>query len=142
MGEAVKPTIYLSNWSSHATPGHHGPGCKLTITDRICQPDRSKRPRVLDLQPTADDFLLYRTWKITTAEYRHRFESALSANLGRLAPGALASSSPEQLVLAGDTLCCTCSRAGAVWCHRTWAAPFLIRAGWRVILDGVEASDG
>lgn len=39
----------------------------------------------------------------------------------------------------GDTLCCACSvaesRAGR--CHRSWAAPFLARAGWNVILDGV-----
>lgn len=25
-------------------------------------------------------------------------------------------------------------------CHRAWAAPFLVRAGWRVILDGVEVA--
>lgn len=26
-----RPTLYLSNWSSHRTPGCHGPGRKLTI---------------------------------------------------------------------------------------------------------------
>lgn len=43
----------------------------------------------------------------------------------------------------GDTLCCACSvaEARAGRCHRTWAAPFLVRAGWRVVLDGVEVSD-
>lgn len=28
------PTIYLSNWSSHKTPGAHGPGRKFTIMAR------------------------------------------------------------------------------------------------------------
>jgi len=25
---------------------------------------------------------------------------------------------------------------------RSWAAPFLVRAGWRVVLDGQEVRDG
>lgn len=42
----------------------------------------------------------------------------------------------------GDVLLCGCSltdaRAGL--CHRTHFAPFLVRAGFRVILDGVEVA--
>ena len=44
----------------------------------------------------------------------------------------------------GETLCCSCAveEANAGRCHRAWAAPFLVRAGWRVILDGVEVTLG
>lgn len=28
------PTVYVSNWSSHRTAGHHGPGRKLSIMAR------------------------------------------------------------------------------------------------------------
>lgn len=27
-------------------------------------------------------------------------------------------------------------------CHRAWAAPVLVAAGWRVVLDGVEVERG
>lgn len=42
------------------------------------------------------------------------------------------------IVKDGDTLCCACSRKAASEgnCHRTWAAPYLHKAGWEVILDG------
>lgn len=37
----------------------------------------------------------------------------------------------------GDALLCTCSRkeAAAGRCHRAWAAPWLERAGWKVVLE-------
>jgi len=40
--------------------------------------------------------------------------------------------------------CCACSRAAAAagMCHRVWAAEALARAGWRVVLDGVEVVRG
>lgn len=43
-------------------------------------------------------------------------------------------------VQSGDVLCCACAASEALSgrCHRAWAAPFLVRAGWRVFLDGVE----
>lgn len=51
---------------------------------------------------------------------------------------------PDYIVSDGDTLCCACSRddAAAGRCHRVWAAAALVRAGWRVILDGKELDDG
>jgi hypothetical protein len=41
-------------------------------------------------------------------------------------------------VQPGDILCCSCSAKDALAgkCHRAWAAPFLVRAGWDVVLDG------
>jgi hypothetical protein len=49
-----------------------------------------------------------------------------AAGLGRVQPGSV--------------LCCACAASEALSgrCHRAWAAPFLVRAGWRVFLDGVE----
>ena len=39
-----------------------------------------------------------------------------------------------------STLCCACSVADsqAGRCHRAWAAPYLLKAGWKVMLDGKE----
>lgn len=81
------------------------------------------------------------------AAYRAAFEGQLRDALqrGELAPGRLGyaverrGNAPRSPVLPGATLCCACSRdrslAGA--CHRAWSAPYLLRAGWEVILDGL-----
>lgn len=93
--------------------------------------------------------------------YRTALEQrwAVAERAGLLAPGRLvlvarqrlgeaqrAEAEPVRgpLVGHGDTLLCACSReeAAAGRCHRAWAAPFLVRAGWRVILDGKEVSYG
>jgi len=39
-------------------------------------------------------------------------------------------------VPSGSWLVCTCARG--VDCHTVWLAPFLARAGWRVVLRGEE----
>lgn len=146
----AKPTIYLSNWSSHRTPGHHGPGRKLTImiSPRHWEEGEGSVPW---LTPSFDDLRAVRCARISPQEYRRRFEAALAvhASRGNLAPGELAVAAPESgygVVEDGDTLCCACSRdeAAAGRCHRAWAAPALVAAGWRVVLDGqeLEVSDG
>jgi hypothetical protein len=56
---------------------------------------------------------------------------------GFLAPGRLTAfpyDGPSRPVVNGDTLACGCSIGQE--CHRRWAAPYLARAGWDVILDG------
>ena len=73
-----------------------------------------------------------RAWALNYEDYGH-------------APGELlayCADGVEAPVLDGATLCCACSvaEARAGRCHRAWAAPFLVRAGWRVVLDGVEVS--
>lgn len=60
-----------------------------------------------------------------------------------LPPGklwAVPDEGPLLRVADGDSLLCACSReeAAAGRCHRAWAAPVLVAAGWRVVLDGVE----
>jgi hypothetical protein len=84
----------------------------------------------------------------TVALYRAEFRRQLEAwGVEALAPGRLyANARPHAWVAHvadGDTLCCACSAANAArgLCHRAWAAPYLVRAGWRVLLDGVEVTD-
>lgn len=69
---------------------------------------------------------------------RFRWTSATALH----APGMLVAhgGGASAPVLDGDTLCCACA-VGAP-CHRREAAPFLVRAGWRVVLDGVVVSEG
>lgn len=153
------PTLYLSNWSSHRTPGHHGPGRKLSImlwTPRHTKPDG----HVFLLTPSEErevDLLaqLLRHRKAGSAlpadalaSYRGSLEARWERYLGALmlGPGSLAFAlnlsgrGGQGRVRDGDTLLCACSRdeAAVGRCHRAFAAPFLVRAGWRVVLDGKE----
>lgn len=142
----TRPTVYVSNWSSHRTEGHHGPGRKLSIM---------ARPRAWEhgdgcvpwLTPDGGDLLAVKAGKISGEEYQPRFEEFVNihATGGRLAPGRLAVDRVtvgHGFVVDGDTLCCACSRddAAAGRCHRAWAAEALVAAGWRVILDGEEVT--
>jgi hypothetical protein len=167
----MKPTLYLSNWSSHRTPGMHGPGRKWTI---MADPRHFERGegRVESLAPLGSR--LHRLLRAALADrgnvatmeaYRAAFDAAMETRLagGLLSPergtgyrldGRLwAMGAPGHMtalpgltcrVEDGDSLLCACSRdeAAAGRCHRAWAAPWLLRAGWRVVLDGAEVSGG
>lgn len=143
---AERPTVYVSNWSSHRTEGHHGPGRKLSIM---------ARPRAWEhgdgcvpwLTPADSDLLDVKAGWIDGNEYQRRFEVfvGMLEACGHLAPGELAVGRVARgigAVVDGDTLCCACSRddAAAGRCHRVWAAHALVRAGWHVILDGQEVT--
>ncbi len=171
---SARPTLYLSNWSSHRTPGMHGPGPKLTI---MCMPRQWEKGdgTVRALCPSSHDLVDCKAGRITVAEYRRRYELALTNygpggvlvtdyhTDGWLAPHTLkvlpattpaaavfgphdkvfdTPAGPAYLVPLGSTLCCSCAvaKAAAGECHRAWAAPFLVRAGWRVVLDGEEVT--
>ena len=136
-----RPTLYLSNWSSHRTPGCHGPGRKLTImaAPRAWEKGEGSvgacTPRLEDLQDVKAN-------RITLERYRHLFGLHLDM-MGELAlpPGKLTLAKPDGErfpVQNGDTLCCGCSRdeAAAGRCHRVWAAQARAAAGWNIILDG------
>jgi len=82
---------------------------------------------------------------MSEADYFQRFnegmqraEAADVIGPSRLAFRAWGVNTPSEPVANGDTLLCAC-KFGAP-CHRREAAPFLVRAGWRVILDGVEVT--
>lgn len=137
----MTPTIYLSNWSSHRTPGMHGPGRKYTIMARPRQWERGEG-EVSAFEPPMEWLDEVRAGRVHVDNYlawlRFRWTSAEGA--GIFAPGTLvAHLRGERVVVSdGDTLCCACARGAP--CHRQAAAPFLARAGWRVVLDGVEVS--
>lgn len=142
---ADRPILHLTNWSSRSL---HGPGRRLSIM---------ARPRAWEwgdgrvglLVPDALDLVEHQEGRMSLDRYRERFLARVrrDARDGLLAPGILTWTDGTSLsgpVLDGDSLLCACSRADAAAgrCHRAWAAPWLVRAGWRVILDGVEVPRG
>jgi hypothetical protein len=144
-----RPTLYLSNFASHRSPGKWSPApyAPLTIMTRPRHFERGAG-RVDALVPTAERDLLARALAdrldvAAMAAYREALTSRWSTL--DLSPGVLTytpTNRPDpRVVLPGMTLCCACSvaEARAGRCHRSWAAPFLHRAGWAVVLDGVEA---
>lgn len=138
----TNPTIYLTNWSSKR---HHGPGRKLTIMARPRRWEHGEG-RVPALLPSAADLLDVKAGRISQALYFLRFNAMMQFTEGRglLRPGDLVADVPvgggedRVPVSDGDTLLCACA-VGAP-CHRREAAPFLVRAGWRVRLDGTEVT--
>jgi len=148
-------TLYLSNWSSYRTPGMHGPGRKLTIMarPRAWEVGDGRVPNLIPSGPIADLMafaLAERAAGSGTSAmeaYRAAYCDTLDRGLVALRPRHLSAFPGGGMggglsfdVDDGDTLCCACSvaEARAGRCHRTWCSPFLVRAGWRVILDGVE----
>lgn len=147
----MMPTLYLSNWSSARSKGHHGPGRKWTI---MARPRRWEHGEgvVPALVPCPEDLAAAKSGEISVLEYQRRFV-AMVQKLDRavadrqLAPGKLRAYltgerqfGPGVVVQDGDTLCCACSRDAAAKseCHRAWAAALLIRAGWRSSSTGAR----
>jgi hypothetical protein len=141
----MKPTIYLSNFASFRTPGHHGPGRLFCIMAKPRHWEKGEG-HVVVLTPSREDLENYQSGLINGAMYQKRFLEELE---GRdLSPGALlawvdvsASMKPIAIVVRdGDTLACSCSKEAAAQskCHRVWIATPLSEAGWRVLLDGKE----
>lgn len=144
-----QPTLYLSNWSSHRTPGMHGPGRKFTIMARPRAWERGVGALAALVPPVSAQRMLPDLLKdrhtgsasLLGDVYRTLCEGHFDARAAHLYPGALVAYDADGFTTPaedGDTLCCACSvaEARAGRCHRTWAAPFLVRAGWRVVLDG------
>lgn len=141
----TKPTIYLSNWASHKSPGMHGPGRKWTI---MASPRHFERGvgQVPWLEPSIAYLFAYRNGVMDIAGYTRLFLMGIDKT--QMPPGILTAYPPEAetdsskrvLVEDGDTLNCACSRTKAAKgeCHRAWCAPLLHDAGWQVILDGKE----
>jgi hypothetical protein len=136
---ADRPTLYLSNWSSHASPGHHGPGRKLTI---MASPRawENGEGRVAALTPEAADVAAAKSGRRSMDAYQEKYSATLAADARFLVPSILVFGRAGRQVEDGDTLCCACSREAAAKgeCHRVWAAHALVKAGWRVVLDGLE----
>lgn len=148
------PTLYLSNWSSHRTPGAHGPGRKWSIMARPRAWERGEGA-CIPLAPLGppgvllDLLVVQRRAGAVDPDLLDRYRQAMAHRWGPREYGpdlgpthlwAAPDEGPPVRVSDGDTLCCACAVAEAREgrCHRAWAAPFLVRAGWRVVLDGVE----
>lgn len=147
----TKPTLYLTNVASLRTPGHKGPrDGHLTIQARppywagglgrvnVLAPLGALEPLMLAAiqerksgKQTTDCMIRYR------AAYEHHLAQS-DLRPTRLFVPPMPGTIGCYLVEDGDTLTCTCAKG--VDCHRRWAAPFLVKAGWRVVLDGVEVT--
>lgn len=124
--EVTAVTIYLSNWSSHKSLGHHGPGRKLTIMARPRKWEKGDGV-VPELVPREEHLLAVQSGAMGLDRYREAYKRGLySRDMSSLD------------LRDGDTLCCACSRAQAAQgkCHRVWAAEYLRDKGYRVVLDG------
>jgi hypothetical protein len=144
----TRPTLYLTNVASLKTPGHKGPrDGHLTIQARPQHWAKGLgRVNVLAplgaLEPLMVEAVKERKSGIDCMYHRDRYFTAYIQHLSQnnLAPWRLGVVTDDDFgfVQDGDTLTCTCSKF--VECHRRWAAPYLVKAGWRVILDGVEVT--
>lgn len=150
----ARPRLYLSNWSSHRSPGMHGPGRKWTAMAeprawewgagrvRALTPLISEvRPALAERRAGIADGPETRTYRVDFTKRMAEWELS-----GGLQPGSLVATVgydyPGTYPKLGDgeTVCCACSvaerRAGR--CHLAWAAPFLEKAGWSVVMDGLQ----
>lgn len=141
IGYAYRPLIYITSGAKADLPGHRGPGRDLSI---MSQRNRGTLPRV----PAAriDDaarFLLH-SRQIEIVKFKERYCALMEGRVARgsCAPGTLSRISPPdwtpEPVNAGDTLICSCAARSDDECHRFWLAPYLLAAGWRVVLDGKD----
>jgi hypothetical protein len=135
------PNVFLSNFASRRTRGHHGPGRLLSIM--VKTPHWSgAEGTVAALIPNAKDLWRLKDNRISIEEYKRRFITSMESRRELLGPHNLILQSEKKLesfeVRDGDTLCCTCSREAAAndRCHRVWVAQALLEHGWDVVLDG------
>ncbi len=153
---ANRPTLHVTNWHSSTL---HGPGRAFTVAPRPVAWERGRgRVSVLSVQTPAEFKLLGRVEEAreavgdlspihaTVRDLRRALEArwALLLAEGALAPGKLGAPTADPDVLMslqdGDTVCCSCTVIDALCglCLRWWFAPFLVRAGWKVVRDGQE----
>jgi len=135
----MMPVLYLTNFASRKL--HHGHVYTIMARPRAWEHGEGTVSRLV---PSVLDLTAYQHGHLSIEEYRRKFENHIMMREWRdlLRPGRLCTE--EGVVIAdGDTLCCSCSKAEAVAgrCHRAWAAPYLVSAGWTVILDGVEVKE-
>lgn len=155
-----RPTLYLTNWGSSRVYKGSRPKCPIPGR-RLCAMARPRRFETGDglcrtAAPDAYDLLAVQA-SGDIARYRRACESLWAGHLDadRMAPGALTFELPweighHQPVKDGDGLLCACARPGSPRrthpCHLEILVPFLVRAGWDVILDGrrvtASRSDG
>lgn len=155
MHDASRPRVYLSSWREPLTWGPTQTARTWTIMGAPRTFERGQG-QVVAFVPAGDELTLMRAALEARRRgplfgagdlhadpmnhYQRRLTSRWAALLdaGRLAPGRLTATpwhAPDVPVHDGDTLCCACVTGQD--CHRRWIAPFLIAAGWDVVLNGV-----
>lgn len=128
----TRPTLYLTNWSSSAL---HGLGCKLCA---MAKPRRWEQGvgRVFAATPPPHLVSGALDGSVSIGDYRAACEAIWAENDYR--PGHLRADGMG--VLDGDSLLCACARPGSPKrthpCHLELLAPYLVRAGWDVVLHG------
>lgn len=155
MARSDLPTLHLTNWSSRSL---RGPGRRWSIMARPRHWERGDGTCIplTPLGPPAvllDLLVKQRQAGTMDPALLARYREAMAHRWGPqeygpdLGPGKLWAVPDEggpMRVEDGDSLLCACSReeAAAGRCHRAWAAPVLVAAGWRVVLDGAEVERG
>ncbi len=157
MSAGSRPTVFLSNWGSHQTPGQHGPGRKLSVTT-AARTWSLGDGCVINLIPDEHDEELEAEGKITHRELLIRYMVQLAGHLrhDNLIPGQLDVACSlawynrdrgcyrlpkgSRFVEDGDTLLCRDPRPDSPKRERASyievAAPYLVRAGWDAVIYG------
>lgn len=135
----MKPLVHVTNWSSRKL--HHGHVYNIMAKPRHWEHGAGN---VIALTPSANLLDMVRSGQCEIEQYKAALTMAWAMTADDLQPGALyaVGKTGNWTVAPGDTLCCACSKAEALLgrCHRVWAAEALAKAGWAVVLDGVEVS--
>lgn len=134
IGYGGRPVIYVAP----LVASMYGPGRALSIMSATRHPSMSRVPAA-----RASDGAVHRlrTGALGFERFKGRYCRIMEQRVasGLCAPGALMCiSAPDWApasVEPGDTLVCGCGSDDGR-CHRSWLAPYLVAAGWRVVLDG------
>lgn len=150
----TRPTLHLTNLSSKA---QHGPG--EAFAAMASPPEQVRRFTIgrSEVCALAEEVSKARAGELSPEDYRRHCEhvAAIQLRVGRLDPDRPGHSlSPGLVAVAkingnllsigdGDTLVCTCARpdtgrrpAWQPFCHLEVWAPYLVFAGWDVVLYG------
>ncbi len=139
----MRPVLFLSNWSSHSTPGHHGPGEPLCAM-RHPRDHEQGGGLVKAVRPSGTELTAVKNGSISIGDYFDGYRGQLQWMLRneKLRPGKLTAHSigSEFPVKDQDTLCCACARPGSPDrthpCHLEPLAEVLVLAGWDVVIYG------
>lgn len=140
---AERPALHLTNWASRA---QHGPGRRLCV---MAYPRTWELGdgTVLAAVPGGRQVRAFLAGELSVEAYRSHVEKYAASRMcgpGELmfAPRIGTHLGPATPVQGGDTLLCSCPRPDSPRrthpCHLEWLAPYLVRAGWRVVLYGQE----
>lgn len=142
----LMPRLYLSSFSTMTRPGNFGLGGGLFVAAMALPPSWARGVGWLDATLSPDPDLLRGVQESHGfAPYFRAYQARLEAiPPERFRPGVLSGFLWEgwRAFNVGEesTLFCTCARPTSPrrrhGCHLEILAPFLVRAGWRVILYG------